>query len=141
MTSTSGLGVSGLGGVVPRQLRARAGQPGFALPDLACDEKVHAGQTAGVALVTLLGLQETEPALAPLTADAAARERGQALLGGLGEFQRALLGGGSAASARTRLQTLLRATGAADDPALAGIVRAIELRAAVEAARPGGTIL
>ena len=67
--------------------------------------------------------------------DREARRRGVALLDALGELQHALLGSEDAGATLDRIVTLLSSMPQADDPALAAIVRSIEVRATVEVCR------
>ena len=96
-----------------------------------------AAPTAG--LDGLLQLQEFEDAA---TRDRKAKRQGQALLQALTDLQRLLLGGGSLEGARLegaldRLSALVETCPEASDPALAGLVGGILLRARVELARRG----
>ena len=79
-------------------------------------------------------LQEFEDAG---TRDRQAKRHGQALLQALGELQRLLLGEGPLEEALARLSALVETCPEASDPALAGLVGSILLRARVELARRG----
>lgn len=84
------------------------------------------------ALDGILRLQETSDAL---TRDRAARRHADAVLEALSALQGALLAGAPDAPALSRLAALADQVPAAADPALAGLVAAVVLRARVELAR------
>ena len=86
--------------------------------------------SSGVSMVSLLSMQEAE---SDAQQDREARQQGEAMLDELGELQRALLGDGGPDLAR--LARLASRPVAASDPRLAGVLRAIRLRAGVELAR------
>ena len=67
--------------------------------------------------------------------DRRARRHGRALLEGLGELQRALLGDGEDSAALDRLAALVEHCPEAADPALRATLAAVALRARVELAR------
>ncbi|HYZ61637.1 MAG TPA: flagellar assembly protein FliX, partial [Acetobacteraceae bacterium] len=83
-----------------------------------------------VSVLSLLALQEAESGAVQ---DREARRHGTAVLDELSELQRDLLGEG--APKLDRLAALAARPVAAADPALAGVLRAIQLRAGIELAR------
>ncbi len=89
---------------------------------------------ASVSLHSLLALQEAE---ADDIQDRAARRHAGSMLAELASIQRALLQPDAAgmAASLSRLNGLARDGVAAHDPRLAAVIRAIAMRAAVEAAR------
>lgn len=127
--------VAALGQPASAALRSRraAGPGGFRLLDEA-DPPAPAAAAAPVpvGLHSLLAMQESE---ADAVQDRAAWRHAGAMLDDLSTMQRALLGGdpGRASAALARLAD---ATGRATaDPRLGAVVRAIAVRAAIEAAR------
>lgn len=86
--------------------------------------------TGGVAMISLLAMQEAE---SDAQQDREARHHGEAVMDELVALQRALLGapGGDAG----RLADLLARPAQAADPHLAGLLRAVRLRGAIELAR------
>ncbi len=86
--------------------------------------------TAGVAMISLLAMQEAE---SDAQQDREARQHGEAVIDELVALQRALLGIGGAETGR--LADLLTRPVAAADPHLAGLLRAVRLRAGIELAR------
>lgn len=86
--------------------------------------------SSGVTITSLLSMQEYE---SPEQQDQRARHHGEAITDALGELQRALLGDG--APELGRLTALVERPIYASDPLLAGIVRALRVRAGVELAR------
>jgi Class II flagellar assembly regulator len=118
---------------------ARPGAAGFVV-DIGLDRAARLlAATPAAALDAMLALQEAE---AEATRDRNARRHGRALLDALAELQCALLaesgaGDGQDGPVLQRLAGLLEASPGAADPALAGVLRALSLRAQVELARRG----
>ena len=109
--------------------RARPGQGGFRLPDsVAAPPPV----TPPAELPGLLALQEAE---GDWVRDRPARRHAQAVLDELAALQRALLSGAPDPGTLARLANLTRALPQAVDARLAGVVRALAVRCAVELAR------
>ena len=88
--------------------------------------------TPGVAVASLLALQESESGLQQ---DREARQHGEAVMDELTELQRALLG--EDGPDLDRLALLVARPVTVSDPALAGVLRAVRLRAGIELARRG----
>lgn len=88
--------------------------------------------TSSVSVTSLLALQESESGLHQ---DRAARQHGEAVIDELTELQRALLG--EDGPDLDRLMALVARPITASDPALAGVLRAVRLRAGIELARRG----
>ncbi|RYD28103.1 MAG: hypothetical protein EOP89_03265 [Lysobacteraceae bacterium] len=88
--------------------------------------------TGSVSAVSLLALQESESGLHQ---DREARQHGEAVIDELTELQRALLGADG--PDLDRLTALVARPISASDPALAGVLRAVRLRAGIELARRG----
>ncbi len=86
--------------------------------------------TSGVAVASLLALQEAESGL---QRDREAQQHGEAVVDELTELQCALLGENG--PDLTRLAQLAARPITASDPRLAGILRAVRLRAGIELAR------
>lgn len=86
--------------------------------------------TSGVPLVSLLAMQEAE---SDAQQDREARQHGESLMEELRALHHALLGAGGPDLAR--LAQLASRPVTASDPQLAGVLRAIRLRAGVELAR------
>lgn len=116
--------------------RAASTDAGFAVPARASNpaglQADTLGEAAAVSLSGLLALQE-EGAEAPR--DRAARRRARDILATLAELQRALLGGGDAAGAVSRLADFTADPLRASDPRLTAVLASIDLRARVELAR------
>ncbi len=111
-----------------------AAQAGFSVPAgtaPACPEVRGVAQSAPVQVSLMLALQEQAGAEA---GDREARRHGQRLLAALAELQRALLCGTQADTLR-ELSRLCEEEEHAVDPALAGVIRSIRLRARLELAR------
>ncbi len=129
--------VAALGQPASAALRPRraAGPGGFRLLDEA-DTLAPApvSEPAPVGLHGLLALQEAE---ADAVQDRAARRHAGAMLDDLSSMQRALLGGDpdGTRAALSRLADAARRGPAAADPRLGAVVRAIAVRAEIEAAR------
>lgn len=129
--------VSALGQPASAALRSRraAGPGGFRLLDEA-EPQASAAVAAPVpmGLHSLLAMQEAE---ADATQDRAARRHAGAMLDDLSSMQRALLGGDpdGTSAALARLADMARRGPAAADPRLGAVVRAIAMRAEIEAAR------
>ena len=141
--------IFGLGEPAPRRVLRKASDGGerFAVPAHAAmaRESAEADHTSASApargLASMLAVQET--AIGAVSEqrrrrDQAARRRGQELLGALAELQRAMLGSSGVTVSRAAMQALLDGVPVAADPALAGVVQAIALRAQVELARVAG---
>ncbi len=88
--------------------------------------------SGGVSIVSLLAMQEAE---SDAQQDREARQHGEAMMDELSELQRALLGEGGPDLGR--LEQLAARPVTVSDPRLAGVLRAIRLRAGVELARWG----
>lgn len=88
--------------------------------------------TSSVSVTSLLALQESESGLHQ---DREARQHGEAVIDELTELQRALLGADG--PDLDRLTALVARPITASDPALAGVLRAVRLRAGIELARRG----
>jgi hypothetical protein len=128
--------VSGIGRPPPATAprRTAAGSAGFAVSEQQAATGPAAAATAAAALDGLLQFQEVEDAPAR---DRQARRHGQALLRELGELQRLLLEDGPIDESLGRLAALVETWPEAADPALAGVVGAVALRARIELARRG----
>ncbi len=127
-------GVSRAGPGATSVRRSAGSRPFRAEPEKAGKSDAAVG-THAVAMTSLLALQEAESGS---QRDREAQRHGEAMLDELGGLQRALLGDGEAGTkelARLAGQTLTAA-----DPGLAGVVRAIQLRAGIELARRGGSV-
>lgn len=112
----------------PRR-RVRLGG-GFDVPE-GDDVPAPAAAAPAHALSGLLAMQE---AAATRTGDRAAQNHAETVMQELGSLQLEMLRG-QAAGAASRLAGLARATPHAFDPGLAAVLRAVRLRAEVEAAR------
>ncbi len=129
--------IAALAAPTPTAARARrlAGPGQFYIDDDAAPNAPAAiFAPAPVSMHSLLALQEAE---ADDIQDRAARRHAKSMLAELALVQRALLqvdAAGMAASL-SRLDRLTRGGVLANDPRLAAVVRAIALRAAIEAAR------
>lgn len=88
--------------------------------------------TSSVSVTSLLALQEAESGLHQ---DREARQHGEAVIDELTELQRALLG--EDGPDLDRLTALVARPITASDPALAGLLRAVRLRAGIELTRRG----
>ncbi len=103
-------------------------------------EAEHAGQpeaavgATGIGMASLLAVQEAESGVRQ---DQEARRHGEAVIGELAGLQRALLCGNGPAPELEALAKLAGRSVRAADPALAGLLRAIQLRAGIELARRG----
>ncbi len=129
--------VAALGQTASAALRSRgkAGPGGFRVLDEAdAPASAAVSAPAPVSLHGLLALQEAE---GDAVQDRAARRHAGAMLDDLSSVQRALLGGDpdATAAALGRLADAARRGPAAADPRLGAVVRAIAIRAAIEAAR------
>ena len=129
--------IAALAPPTPTAARARrlAGSGHFHIDDDAAPNAPAAVfAPAPVSLHTLLALQEAE---ADDVQDRAARRHAGSMLAELASVQRALLQADAAgiAASLSRLDGLTRDGVLAHDPRLAAVVRAIAMRAAVEAAR------
>ena len=120
---------SALAAAAPRR-RVRQGDSGFEVPE-GDDVAAPAAAAPAAGLSGLLAMQE---AVAVETGDRAAQNHAETVMQELGSLQLELLRG-QAAGAASRLAGLARATPHAFDPGLAGVLRAVRLRAEVEAAR------
>lgn len=129
--------VAALGQPASAALRFRraAGPGGFRLLEEA-DPQAPAA-VAGPAPMGLHGLLALQEAEADAAQDRAARRHAGSMLEELSSMQRALLGGDpdGTAAALARLADAAQRGPAAADPRLGAVVRAIALRAAIEAAR------
>lgn len=86
--------------------------------------------TSGIGVASLLAVQEAESGL---QRDREAQQYGEAVVDELTELQRALLG--EDGPDLTRLALLVARPITASDPRLAGVLRAVRLRAGIELAR------
>lgn len=120
---------SALAATAPRR-RVRQGGSGFDVPE-GEDMPPAAPAAPASALPGLLAMQEAAVAE---TGDRAAQRHAEAVVQELGSLQLALLRGQPGAAA-SRLASLARAAPHAFDPGLAALLRAVRLRAEVEAAR------
>ena len=125
----------------PTPTRPRAGSGDFRLTNASLETETpaapaSASAVSGIALGGLLAMQEGAPGS---VRDREARRHGRLMLDALRDLQRAFLAAESphaaAPSPAARLAELAAQPPAADDPALAGILRAIAVRTAVELAR------
>ena len=141
-----GLGMTGVGRIsraapgadVGAARRAAGLGGGFAVGFSAASTAGPGSGTASVASVAgMLLLQEVAdgPARNGQARDRQARRHGRALLEGLSDLQRALLGDGEDTAALDRLATLVAHCPEAADPALRATLAAVALRAKVELAR------
>jgi hypothetical protein len=129
--------IAALAPPTPTAVRARrlAGPRQFYIDDDAApDAPAAVFAPAPISLYSLLALQEAE---ADDVQDRAARRHAGSMLAELASIQRALLQADAAgmAAALSRLDGLRRDGVLANDPRLAAVVRAIAMRAAIEAAR------
>ena len=127
-------GINGPSAAIAAPRRQAAAGAGFAVSGGGAAVGGPAAAAPAAALDSLLQLQEFEDATGR---DRKAKRHGQALLQGLAELQRLLLGEGGLEDALGRLATLVETCPEASDPALAGLVGSITLRARVELARRG----
>ena len=126
----SGVTRLGSGGALPR----RRGVEGRSF-GVAAEKTVSVGgpmATGAVSVTSLLALQEAESGMHQ---DREAKKHGTAIVDELTELQCALLGGDG--PDLDRLETLVARPISASDPVLAGLVRAVRLRAGIELARRG----
>ena len=125
-------GITGLGGIETRRPQpARAGAGGFRV----ADAPASSGPPAAAAPVGLSGLLAMQEAEAGFVQDREARRHGLAVMAELAALQRELLGGGG--GGLDRLAALAQRSPAAADPRLAGVLRAVQMRAQIELARRG----
>ena len=136
MVNISGIGQAQSASGTTR--RAGSGSTAFSVAGQGSSVGGPAAAASVAGLDGLLQLQEFEDAT---TRDRQAKRQGHALLQALGDLQRLLLGGPSEGAALDgalhRLATLVETCPEASDPALAGLVGGILLRARVELARRG----
>ena len=115
-----------------RPMRRQAGARAFPVDGERPGRVETAVEVAGVAMTSLLAVQEAEWGAKQ---DQQAQRHGEAMIGELAALQQALL-----AEGEPNLEGLSRLAGrpvVAADPALAGLMRAIQLRAGIELARRG----
>jgi class II flagellar assembly regulator FliX len=113
-----------------RPVRGNRVGGGFNLPEAHAEGMEAASGAATVSMPSLLAMQEAESGALQ---DRDAKRHGSAMIDELAELQRALLG-----DEGPRLERLAQLAGrpvAAADPRLAGVLRAIQLRAGIELAR------
>jgi hypothetical protein len=113
-----------------RPVRAGRVGSGFQISEARAEETETASGTVAVALPSLLLMQEAGSAALQ---DRDAKRHGSAMIDELQDLQRSLLGEGG-----PRLDRLAQLAGrpvTAADPNLAGVLRAIQLRAGIELAR------
>ena len=115
-------------GAVP--VRRGKAEPGFRVRAEPAGQTEAAVGTAGVALTSLLAMQEVESGAQQ---DREARRHGDAVLDELTELHLALLGGDGPDLGR--LAKLVERPVVAADPGLAGVLRAVRMRAGIELAR------
>ena len=120
---------STIGPVVMRQ-RAEGRKFGVSPDTVAKSDETVA--TAGVAVTSLLALQEDESGRQN---DRGARQHGHEVVDELTALQHSLLGGDG--HDLDQLARLAASPVTAADPVLAGVLRAVRLRAAIELARRG----
>ncbi len=121
---------SGISGPAPR---SKAGEGrSFGVKAYRAAQSDATVATPGVAVASLLALQESESGLQQ---DREARQHGEAVMDELTELQRALLG--EDGPDLDRLTLLVARPVTVSDPALAGVLRAVRLRAGIELARRG----
>ena len=125
-----GVSRSGISGPAPR-LRPSASRP-FGVSAEPAEQTEAAVATPGVAVASLLALQESESGLQQ---DREAKQHGQAVVDELTELQSALLG--EQGPDLDKLAALVARPVAVSDPALASVLRAVRLRAGIELARRG----
>ncbi len=125
-----GVSRSGVSGPAPR-LRVGGGRS-FGVKAEQATQVDAAVATPGVAVASLLALQESESGLQQ---DREAKQHGEAVVDELTELQRALLG--EHGPDLDRLALLVARPVTTSDPALAGVLRAVRLRAGIELARRG----
>lgn len=125
-----GVSRSNTSGVAP-QRRGAEGRS-FAVKTERTAQTDETVATSGVSVTSLLALQESESGLHQ---DRQARQHGEAVIDELTELQRALLGKDGVDL--DRLTALAARPVTASDPALAGVLRAVRLRAGIELARRG----
>ena len=105
----------------------------FCVDGARSGELASAVATSGVAMTSLLAMQEVESGAQQ---DREAQRHGLAVVDELKELQLALLGQGGPDIGR--LARLMDRPASAVDPGLAGVLRAVRLRAAIELARCRG---
>lgn len=131
MKIESGRGVAQTSG--PRRAGAASAAPGFAPSVDAPERTVAASATGAVAsLDALLALQGEEP---PAQRRARQAKRGRDALDALEKLEQGLLVGRAPAALKAELERLQFAGEATDDPRLDDILREIDIRLAVEAAK------
>lgn len=133
-------GIDGIGRAPPTRSSAGMKRPqmgGFAVPaeSSTTGHAKAATETEEIGLTSMLCLQEFGGDAA---ADREASRRGEDMLSGLAELQRALLGGVDTVETMRRLAELAAAVPRAANPRLAALVSAISIRVRVELARRGG---
>ena len=125
-----GVSRSSISGPAPR-VRAGEGRS-FGVKTEQAAQSDAAVATPGVAVASLLALQESESGLQQ---DREAKQHGEAIMDELTELQRALLG--VHGPDLDRLAVLAARPITVSDPALASVLRAVRLRAGIELARRG----
>ncbi|CAH2599713.1 conserved protein of unknown function [Rhodovastum atsumiense] len=136
--------IEGIGTAAPVRPAARSSsrREGFRIAGGLAEPAADLGGTAGIALETMLALQEAEGAA---SRDRQARRHAQDILAELAALQRGLLGagqgGGPDPGALRRLAALAGQVPLAADPALRDIVAAVTLRARVELARRHANVI
>ncbi len=123
------VGVSRAASSVP-PVRRGADKPVFGVKAGGAGRSEAAVPSSAVSMVALLSMQEAE---SEAQQDREARQHGQAVVDELTELQLALLGAGDGDTGR--LAQLVERPVVASDPMLAGLLRAVRVRAAVELAR------
>lgn len=123
-------GVARPGAVRGAPPRRGSGPASFKVPEARAAAAETANAASAIAMPPLLAMQEAESAALQ---DRDARRHGEALMEELTGLQRALLGGRE--PDLDRLAALAERKVGAADPALAGVMRAIQLRAGIELAR------
>jgi hypothetical protein len=96
------------------------------------NQQARVASVTGIGLESMLALQAVDEAA---ERDRAAHKRGSAMIAALSRLQRAMLAAEDPSAALNALQDVAGQAPLANDPALAAIVRTVELRCRVEIAR------
>lgn len=128
--------IEGLGtvAIASRPVVSRPGDRPFTVP--AGTAECHAPSTSAVSAGLLGGLLTLQEAGTDAARDGEARRHGAELLDELADLQKALLGAQDAEDLG-RLARLVAGVPQAADPRLAGVIRAVALRARLELTRRG----
>jgi len=114
----------------PVPVRRGSTERGFRVKNDSCAQTGATVGTAGVAMASLLAMQEFE---SDAQQDRETRRHGEAMLDELSELHLALLGADGPDLGR--LAKLVERPVTTSDPGLAGVLRAVRLRAGLELAR------